>query len=62
MEDNRKWYGSEVSKTFAEKFKVYLQEQELEYEASEAGRLIHFEVYANEEELKTTNAWISKHL
>lgn len=62
MTDERTWLSAEMDKDLAEKFKGYLREIGLKYESSEAGNLIHFEVYMNQKEMTEANDWINKHL
>jgi hypothetical protein len=58
----RKWYGSDMRKVYAEPFKEYLREQGLKFEPSENGEYVHFEVYMTLEELRSANIWVDRHV
>lgn len=54
----RKWYNTELSIVVADIFRDYLREYEIQYEASEAFNLIHFECRMTEAERKAANEWL----
>lgn len=58
----KEWHSVEMTKDLAEKFKVYLYENKLKYEPSEAGQLVHFEVLMNNDESIAANKWIDDNL
>lgn len=55
-----KWVNTELPKTMADKFKGYLREHNITYEASECFNLIHFECFMNETQIIKANAFIDK--
>ena len=60
QEVKRRWYGAEFRRDDAELFKQFLCESSIQYEPSEAGNLIHFELYMTMMELVMVNAWIDR--
>ena len=56
----RKWLNTELTKDEAEMLKDFLDENEIEYEASEAYNLIHFEINVNEYEKEAINGFIDE--
>lgn len=56
----RKWLNTELTKNEAEMLKDFLDENDIEYEASEAYNLIHFEINVNEYEKETINGFIDE--
>ena len=56
----RKWLNTEVTKEEAEMLKDFLNENDIEYEASEAYNLIHFEINVNEYEKEAINGFIDE--
>ena len=56
----RKWLNTELTKDEAEMFKDFLDENDIEYEASEAYNLIHFEINVNEYEKEAINGFIDE--
>lgn len=57
---DRDWYGTELTKEGAELFKLYLLQNDIYFEASEAGNLIHFECFMTEEELYSADEWLEE--
>ena len=58
--EERKYVSTELPKAFrvAGRFKEWLRDNGIKFEASEAGNMIHFEVYATETEMAEANAFI----
>ena len=56
----RTWLNTEVTKEEAEILKDFLDENDIEYEASEAYDLIHFEINVNEYEKDAINCFIDE--
>ena len=56
----RTWYNVELAKETAGRFKEYLRDMHLKYEASECGDLIHFECLMSIDEQIAANAFISE--
>jgi len=56
----RKWYSVELTKENAERFNLYLKENNIKFEPSEAYNLIHFECYMTFEELYCANKWLDE--
>ena len=56
----RDWYGTELTKEGAELFKLYLLQNDIYFEASEAGNLIHFKCFMTEEELYSADEWLEE--
>lgn len=56
----RKWLNTELTKDEAEMLKDFLDENDIEYEASEAYNLIHFEINVNEYEKEAINGFIDE--
>ena len=52
----RKWVSVELEKKEAEDFKIALKKLDIRYQPSACYNLIHFEIYANNEEIKTLNS------
>ena len=57
-EVKRRWYGADFSRDNAKIFTEYLKEHRIQFEPSEAGNLIHFQMNLSMMELVTVNAWI----
>lgn len=55
----KQWYSTELEKELAGRFKEYCRDMHLQYEASEADNLIHFEVHASEPEMLAANNWLN---
>ena len=56
----RTWLNTEVTKEEAEMLKDFLDENDIEYETSEAYNLIHFEINVNEYEKDAINCFIDE--
>lgn len=56
----RKWLNTELTTEEAEMLKDFLDENDIEYEASEAYNLIHFEINVNEYEKEAINGFIDE--
>ena len=56
----RKWLNTELTKDEAEMLKDFLDENDIEYEVSEAYNLIHFEINVNEYEKEAINGFIDE--
>jgi hypothetical protein len=54
------WLNTEVTKEEAEMLKDFLDENDIEYETSEAYDLIHFEINVNEYEKDAINCFIDE--
>lgn len=59
---DRRWYGFEMSKRDAEKFREYLTDSGIYFEPSSAYNIIHFECKMSNEELYFAEQWIKKNL
>ena len=55
----KQWYSTELEKELAGRFKEYCRDMHLQYEASEADNLIHFEVYATESQMMNANGFLN---
>ena len=51
----KKWVNVELNREEADVFRAELLSRHIKYEASGCGKLIHFEVLADEEEIKALN-------
>jgi hypothetical protein len=60
MTNFRRWLNTEVTIEEAAMLKDFLDENEIEYEASEAYNLIHFEINVNEYEKEAINGFIDE--
>jgi hypothetical protein len=60
MANFRTWLNTEVTVEEAAMLKDFLDENEIEYEASEAYNLIHFEINVNEYEKEAINGFIDE--
>jgi hypothetical protein len=60
MKNFRTWLNTEVTVEEAAMLKDFLDENEIEYEASEAYNLIHFEINVNEYEKEAINGFIDE--
>jgi hypothetical protein len=60
MTNFRTWLNTEVTVEEAAMLKDFLDENEIEYEASEAYNLIHFEINVNEYEKEAINGFIDE--
>ena len=56
----RTWLNTEVTKEEAEMLKDFFEENDIEYETSEAYDLIHFEINVNEYEKDAINCFIDE--
>jgi hypothetical protein len=56
----RTWLNTEVTVEEAEMLKDFLNENDIEYETSEAYDLIHFEINVNEYEKDAINCFIDE--
>ena len=56
----RRWARTQLSREDAKRFKEYCRDNHLQYEASEADNLIHFEVYVNQLEERDCNDFLGK--
>ena len=56
----RTWLNTEVTKEEAEMLKEFLDENDIEYETSEAYDLIHFEINVNDYERNAINDFIDE--
>lgn len=56
----RTWLNTEVTTEEAEMLKDFLDENDIEYETSEAYDLIHFEINVNEYEKDAINCFIDE--
>lgn len=54
------WKNVELNRKNAEEFKSFLRRKEIEYEASEAFNLIHFECYVTDEEADECDAFLEE--
>ena len=54
----KQFYSAELNKDDAEKLKAYLKENGIYFEPSACYNLIHFEIKANETELKQVNNFL----
>lgn len=54
----RTWCNVELKPAEAKRFKEYCRDMHLQYETSEAGNLIHFEVNVNAEEAKAADEFL----
>ena len=59
-EHNMRWVNTELPKGTANRFKEYLRDNHIQYEASEADNLIHFECYMSETQISNANAFIDE--
>ena len=58
--NNRKYLNCELNKVFAERFKTFLKQQDIKYEASSAWCLVHFEYLVNDEEAQMCDDFIAR--
>jgi len=56
----RTWLNTEVTKEEAEMLRDFLDENDIEYETSEAYDLIHFEINVNDYEKDAINCFIDE--
>ena len=56
----RTWFNTEVTTEEAEMLKDFLDENDIEYETSEAYDLIHFEINVNDYERNAINDFIDE--
>ena len=54
----KKYYSVELNKDNAEKLKVFLKAEGIYFEPSSCYNLIHFEIKADEKELKAVNNFL----
>lgn len=57
---NRKYLNCELNKVFAERFKTFLKQKGIKYEASSAWCLVHFEYFVNNEEAQMCDDFIAR--
>lgn len=55
---DRKWLNTELSKEEFAKLRTFLKSRGIKYEPSEAGNLVHVEIYCNSNECKEINDFI----
>ena len=60
MNSDRKYLNCELNKAFAERFKIFLKQQGIKYEASSAWWLVHFECLVNDEEAQMCDDFIDR--
>lgn len=60
MAQFRTWLNTEVTREESETFKDFLEENGIEYEASECYDMIHFEVNVNDYERNAINDFIDE--
>jgi hypothetical protein len=60
MANFRTWLNTEVTKKEAEMLREFLNENDIEYETSEAYDLIHFEINVNDYEKNAVNDFIDE--
>jgi len=58
MFNMRTWKSVELSKADADKFRVFLKENGIKYEASGCFNLIHFQVHVNDTETNNIDAFL----
>lgn len=58
QEVKRRWYGADFTKENAKIFNQFLKEHRIQFEPSQAGNLVHFQMNLSMMELITVNAWI----
>ena len=56
----KRFYNAELNKEDAEKLKAYLKENGIYFEPSACYNLIHFEIKADEAELKKVNKFLAE--
>lgn len=56
---DRKWLNTELSKEEFAKLRTFLKSRGIKYEPSEAGNLVHVEIYCNSNECKAINDFIN---
>lgn len=54
----RKWLNCELSKMEWEKARVFLKNNNIRYEASGCGSLVHIEVFVNSGEIQAVNNFL----
>lgn len=54
----KQWYSVELTNEYANLFKYYLGENDIYFEPSSAGNLIHFECLMTKEEHEMTNSFL----
>lgn len=57
-EVKRKWVNTELPKETAGRFKECLRDYHMNFETSEVGNMIHFEVLASEKEMEILNQFL----
>ena len=55
---NRKWHNVELSQQEANEFKKYLHDNNIKFETSGAGDLVHFEVFVNTDEMESCDIFL----
>lgn len=58
----RTWVNTELEREEANKLEEFLNENDIEYEASEAYNLIHIEVNVNEYERQAIKEWMEENI
>lgn len=58
MDDKKRWYNVELQERQAELFKAYLRCQEIYFEPSSAGNLVHFQCLMDADEKYFTNLFL----
>lgn len=59
---NKQRWNCQVDRKTAEKYKQYFRENDIYFEPSELGDLVHISFNVSEKELKTLDDWIRKAL
>lgn len=54
----RKWFNTELSKREWEKVRVFLKANDIKYEASGVGTMVHIEVLVNSKETDIINSFL----
>lgn len=57
---DKNYKSTEVTVNEAEALRIFLKENEIEYESSQCGELIHFEVLVDDDEVKRINDFIDE--
>lgn len=55
---DKKYRSTEVNVVEAEALRIFLKENEIEYEPSQCGELIHFEILCDDDEVQAINDFI----
>ena len=54
----KRWLNTELSKKEWEKTRVFLKANNIKYEASGVGSMVHVEVYADDKEVNAINTFL----